>query len=179
MNLLFQIASAAFLIFVAWFIYAKIYLTIKEQSRLAKQGVVFLQGPRVLTDLKTLERLGRESPFESTMNAICKEIASQQPDMKMPLFTGLAAPGRTSVFVNTCDYLEDIYVKQNAYFTKHPVLKSFFSFFGPQSILTSDTFHKDYAETRKVLTSAFFKNKLLPITKIIKEEVISIIRECQ
>lgn len=97
----------------------------------------------------------------------------------MPAITGLCIPGRIIVYINKAELLEDIYVKHNAYFTKHPVLRNFLSFLGRESILVMDTFHKDYANTRKVLASAFFAKKLVSITKIIKEEIISVIKECQ
>ena len=42
-----------------------------------------------------------------------------------------------------------------------------------------DTFHPKYAQTRKVLSAAFFKSKLKAITKIIKMEIIECIKECQ
>lgn len=42
-----------------------------------------------------------------------------------------------------------------------------------------DTFHKDYNMTRKVLSAAFFKQKLQALTRVIKEEVVEMIFECQ
>lgn len=48
-----------------------------------------------------------------------------------------------------------------------------------ENILFMDTFHRNYSATRKVLSAAFFKQKLNAITKIIKEEVINAIRLTQ
>jgi hypothetical protein len=42
-----------------------------------------------------------------------------------------------------------------------------------------DTFHPKYSQTRKVLSAAFFKSKLMAITKVIKMEIIECIKECQ
>ena len=46
-------------------------------------------------------------------------------------------------------------------------------------MLTMCTFNSEYHATRKVLSAAFFKQKLLSITKIIKKETIDVIKEFQ
>jgi hypothetical protein len=48
---------------------------------------------------------------------------------------------------------------------------------GDRNIVFMDSFHKDYNQTRKVLSAAFFKSKLLAITSVIKNEVCEIIEE--
>jgi hypothetical protein len=72
--------------------------------------------------------------------------------------------------------LEEILTKQNPYLTKHPVDRYIASILGDRNVVFMDTFHQDYANTRKVLSAAFFKQKLLAVTTIIKEEVLDVIK---
>ena len=52
-----------------------------------------------------------------------------------------------------------------------------FAIIGDNNIVMMDTFHKDYNETRKTLSAAFFKNKLQVLTQVIKSEVVQFIAE--
>ena len=79
--------------------------------------------------------------------------------------------------VNTVEMLDDIYVKQNHLNTKHPDDARMFAIMGDRNIVFMDSFHKDYNQTRKVLSAAFFKSKLSAITSVIKNEVCEIIEE--
>lgn len=54
-----------------------------------------------------------------------------------------------------------------------------FAIMGDQNVVFMDTFHKDYNATRKVLSAAFFKNKLQALTRVIKQVVIEFITEVQ
>jgi hypothetical protein len=83
----------------------------------------------------------------------------------MPPMTGLCLPGRpNTVFINSARLLDDIYVKQNAYSTKNDLERTILYALGERNVFVMDTFHKDYPSTRKVLTAAFFKDCLGPIT---------------
>ena len=73
--------------------------------------------------------------------------------------------------------MDDIYVKQNAFNTKDFETANLFAMLSAKNVVFMDTFHKDYNMTRKVLSAAFFKNKLKAITKVIKEETIEFIAE--
>jgi hypothetical protein len=53
------------------------------------------------------------------------------------------------------------------------------SMLGAQNVVFMDTFHPQYAQTRKVLSAAFFKQKLRAITQVIKMEIIDSIKELQ
>ena len=88
-------------------------------------------------------------------------------------------PNRSWLIINSVDYLDDMFVKQNAYNTKMSSLEAEFSIMGHQSVIFMDTFHKDYTATRKALSAAFFKKKLQAITKVIKQVVIEFITEVQ
>ena len=64
------------------------------------------------------------------------------------------------LILNTVDYLDDLYVKQNAYFTKKYSDAQTMAFLSANNVVFMDTFHKDYNASRKALSAAFFKNKL-------------------
>lgn len=78
----------------------------------------------------------------------------------MPPISGLCLPGRTLISINSVEYLNDIYVTQNAFNTKLFSEQRIFEIIGGRNIVFMDTFHKDYNATRKELSGAFFKNKL-------------------
>jgi len=83
------------------------------------------------------------------------------------------------VSINSAELLEDIFVNHNQYLTKTKVEKYIVSMLGDQNIVFMDTFHPKYPQTRKVLSAAFLKSKLMAITKVIKSEIIECIKECQ
>ncbi len=81
--------------------------------------------------------------------------------------------------INSVDFLDDIFVNYNAYNTKLTTDARIFSIMGEKNVVFMDTFHKDYNSTRKVLSAAFFKNKLRTLTRVIKQEVVEYIAEIQ
>ena len=66
-------------------------------------------------------------------------------------------PGVTKAYINSVDFLDDIFVKQNAYLTKGDDVQRLFSIIAEKNMAFMETFHKDYSLTRKVLAAAFFK----------------------
>jgi len=78
-------------------------------------------------------------------------------------------PLRVVLSINSCDFLEDIYVTKNKYHSKDWMPRALISHFMPNSILFQATEHPNYHEKRKVLSAAFFKSKLISMTQIIKE----------
>ena len=51
-------------------------------------------------------------------NGISTRIAALQKDGVMPVATGLCLPGRVIVSINSVEFLDEIFVKSNAYNTK-------------------------------------------------------------
>ena len=81
--------------------------------------------------------------------------------------------------VNSCDYLEDIYVKQNSAATKPAIMRSIWSLFLPHTVLVEDTDHPDYVLKRKILAASFFKSKLISLTNCVKEVTLKEIKKLQ
>ncbi len=68
------------------------------------------------------------------------------------------------------EMLQEIYVTKNKYFDKHPYLKGiFFPLLGESTLFESS--NQSWATKRKVLSTAFYKEKLNLIIVLIKEEV--------
>lgn len=86
--------------------------------------------------------------------------------------------GLSILSVNSVEFLDDIYVKQNALNTKNDDA-GLFAWLAPRNIVFMDSFHSEYNTTRKELSAAFFKNRLQTIVTIIKEEVVTMIAEYQ
>lgn len=83
------------------------------------------------------------------------------------------------VTVNSVDLLQDLYVNKNAQATKHWSGAVPWSKLMPQSIIFQKTEDPAYVEKRKALSGAFFKSKLLGMTRIIKQVTLKEIAELQ
>lgn len=91
----------------------------------------------------------------------------------------MCAPVRGWLLLNSAEFLDDLFVKQNAFNTKQAQDTKMFAIMGQNNIVFMDTFHQDYNATRKVLSAAFFKNKLKVLTRVIKKEVVEYVAEIQ
>ena len=101
-----------------------------------------------------------EHPFNPAIVKVAIDLAKKKCCGKIPPVCGITIPGLTFIFINSVDFLEDIYVKQNAFNTKNVSDHQVFAMIGQRNVLFMDTFHKDYNATRKSLSAAFFKSKL-------------------
>jgi len=76
----------------------------------------------------------------------------------LPPVTGLIfLGGNIALSINTVDFLEDIYVNQNRYHTKHFLGRSLFYILARGALNFQETDHPDYKEKRKTVSSALFK----------------------
>lgn len=162
---------------VAYFLYHKFGLPLIVRSRLQKQGVVFFDSPFV-TEVKELVKAAKTKQHQMVFQSILEVLREKNKSRPLPL-TGLCLPGKCAVMINSVDYLDDIYVKQNQYNTKQGFESMMFSLLAGNNVVFMDTFHKDYSATRKELSAAFFSAKLKKITTIIKEEVVDLIAQTQ
>jgi len=94
------------------------------------------------------------------MHSFSKYASNKTSGGKTPLVQGLCLPNRSMLILNSVSFLDDLYVNQNAYFTKKTSDALTMSILSSQNVVFMDTFHKDYNATRKALSAAFFKNKL-------------------
>ena len=78
---------------------------------------------------------------------------------KLPPVAGFCLPGAPGAFISDPDFLEEIYVKNNAFFSKHPIEAK-----GGRPLLNATIVSKpsddaDYSIQRKLLSQAFMKDK--------------------
>jgi cytochrome P450 len=80
------------------------------------------------------------------------------------------------IVLNTAQPLTDIYVTKNKFFDKDPISKiQFGSLFGDSIVLSSS--NEEWSKKRKILSSAFYKDKLLRMTDTIRKVVAQKIQE--
>ena len=91
---------------------------------------------------------------------------------RLPPFTGTMLFGMPAILICDPAALEDLYVKKNSAYTKHEIERRF----GPpliyNNIVNMETDEPLYAPKRKVLSSAFFKNKVQKMVRTVKETVL-------
>jgi hypothetical protein len=75
----------------------------------------------------------------------------------MPPITGVIFPEILALSINSVAYLDDIYINQNKFHSKHVSQRIMFSNFIPRSMLFEVTESAHYSDKRKALSAAFFK----------------------
>jgi len=96
---------------------------------------------------------------------------------KIPSIVGTVWFGKNVLMINTCEPLQDIYINCNKANTKHKEGKDMWFKFNYRSLLWADTHDPEYPLKRKVVSGAFFKSKLVNMTRIIKMSVLTTIND--
>lgn len=173
-----KVVAVLAIVFLVAMIYFKFGVPLLERSRLMKQGVVYMDNP-IIGEIKAFNACAESNPYDPLFVTLIKQIAEQKNKGKIPAVTGMCLPSRVFVHINSVEFLDDVFVNYNAYNTKLSDDARMFAIMGEQNVVFMDTFHKDYNQTRKVLSGAFFKNKLKSLTRVIKQEIIDYIAEIQ
>ena len=94
----------------------RIALPIQNYRRLKAQGVVFnTRRFALLDDMVAKKEYTELNPFTPFVGHLIKHTNNLD---KCPPIYGVFFPVSTLVFIASADLLEDVYVKQNAHFTK-------------------------------------------------------------
>ena len=96
-------------------------------------------------------------PYKPSLASVSSALCAMDKDGKMPPINGICLPGRVWLSINSVDFLDEIFVKSNAFNTKLISEQRIFAIIGERNVVFMDTFHKDYNATRKELSGAFFK----------------------
>ena len=128
-----------------------------EKNFYQKQGVVYT-GPFCLV-MDTIGMMIQSSKNPYDLPIIPRLKTSLGVD-HLPPFVGCCILGRTFVIINDPNALEDIYVKKNSVYTKHELERQFGPPFLYNNILNMETDHPQYSIKKKVLSSAFYKQKV-------------------
>ena len=140
-----------------------------------KQGIKFANGIAFFTDLFEFTKCAIANPHSMPLYATAKNIHGEKlpPVWCMHLFSTKA------IIINAPEYLEDVYVKLNSLHTKHIEEKHVFNILMPTSIVFKYSEDKDYAERRKILASAFYKNNVAKMINLIKNVTRKLVEETQ
>lgn len=110
-----------------------------------------------------------------------RKLITETMDFKdeFPPVIGITPLGNTSLMVTSSEVLQDLYVNKNALITKDFIPRWQFWKLMATSIVFQDTNHPTYVDKRKALSQAFFKSKLVDMTKTIKEVTMKEIKRIQ
>ena len=100
-------------------------------------------------------------------------------DFPLPPVTALWLIGTPSIIFNSARSLEELYVTKNAYYTKHENERLYSAPLLNKNMITMDTDDPQYKSKRKVLSSAFFKNKIRAMMHIVKSTSLKIFKDIQ
>ena len=78
----------------------------------------------------------------------------------LPPYSGAMLFGMPCILISDPDALEDVYIKKNSAYTKHELERQFGFPLFENNIVNMETDDPAYPTKRKVLSSAFFKNKV-------------------
>ena len=91
----------------------KYFIAWKKYRNLKRQGVFFndSQGFSVQTDLKVLDKIREQYLYVFPLTSFVRACAGVKKEDPQPPIFGMVVPGEVLLFVNTCKFLEDIYIK--------------------------------------------------------------------
>jgi cytochrome P450 len=143
-----------------------------------KQGVPFIKPfyPVIGNFLRLCEIMNKRGAIDYT--PFVPMLKDTFGDANPPDVVVLMAQSQPMVVLNHPACLTDIYVTKNKYFDKDPLGRIIFGSFIGESIVLAASDEK-WAKKRKVLSSAFFKDKLLRMTEEIREIVAVKIEEME
>ena len=153
------------LIYLVYFCFGKL----QEKRFYQSQGVVFCGCFPLVSDTIRLIMQSIKNPYDLPVVPYLKKGLGVDI---LPPFTGAMIFGMPCIFICDPAVLEDLYVKKNALYTKHEIERKF----GPplvyNNIVNMETEDPVYAPKRKVLSSAFFQNKVQKMVSMIKETTL-------
>ena len=91
------------------------------------------------------------------------------PDGNFPPAIGLSLFYEPRLFIFSLDMVSDLFVTKNKFMSKHPSSKmTFHPLFGEGSIFQES--NQNWRDKRKALSQVFYKEKLLQMIEIVKEQ---------
>jgi hypothetical protein len=159
MFIVLKIALGIVALFFAWQFY-KYYKCWKSYLSYKRQGVVFddAKGFSVFKDMLNLGRILSEYKTEfgwlRWTQGLCGGTTLLAPVSGFTALTGAV------IQFNTVQHLEDIYVKNSQYHSKHSSERQNFSWFTDGSIILAPTDETTYETRRKALGTAFSRSKI-------------------
>jgi hypothetical protein len=125
-----QYLAYTVLLFVAYIILTKVIPSIQFKSFYSRQGVPFAPGWSFITDMKALTAAAIEDPISMPVYPACHKVYG---NVLPPVWGMFLGPFR-AIMINAPEYLEEIYVKHNAFHSKHDHEKQTFNLLNPTTI---------------------------------------------
>ena len=165
-----------FALFIAYRLY-KAFWGYLEYKRQVAAGVPYISGYNYFGDMMSIEEVMKDTPTIFNWGPMLKKGLGGVT--RLPPLVGVCFFGEPMTLITRVEPLQDIYVNKTQYSTKHSTAANYFSYLMPNSILINQTADPLYVKKRKELSGAFFKSKLLGMTKIIKEVALKEIKRIQ
>ena len=145
--------SAALLFFVY-----KMTTAYIEVRKMQAAGVYYTSSFPPIMDTINLIRATKKYPYKFGISAL---VDMQLEDItERPKIIGVNVLGMHIIMMGDPNLIEDMFIKQNPYYTKHEMKREGGKPMLTNNIVAMDTFDPQYAPKRKALSSAFFKNKV-------------------
>lgn len=141
-----------------------------------KQGVPFVKPmyPMIGNFLAVIQKM-RASPKEDFV-PFTPIIKENYGNANPPAILGFMMSSQPVLVINSGAALTDIYLTKNKYFDKDPIGRvQFSSLFGDSIVLAKSD--ELWSRKRKILSSAFYKEKLVRMTDVIRDIVAETIVE--
>ena len=97
---------------------------------------------------------------------------------KPPSVLGVMMQSQAILILNSPEPLNDMYLTKNKYFEKHPVARFMFKDFFGESLVFIDG-GEVWQKRRKTMSAAFYKDKLVKMTEVVREVVNIKIQEME
>lgn len=164
---------------VIWRLFG-ILIGYREYLHYSRQGVSYIsKGFSVVRDAQTMKKALDEFPYALSWSRVQLPAMKMKPGDRLPCVLASNIMGRTLLSFTNADILRDLYVNKNQATTKHWVTRLRFHPLIPDTILTQATESPHYLYKRKALSQAFFKQKLILMTRIIKKVTLEEIQALQ
>ena len=170
LDLLKYAAFGVLVLFLLAFLYSK-----RNETRLSAQGVVFMRFG-FIADFIRLIVSQKKDPYRIFLNPIFEAYFGKE---NIPNVTGINLFGYQIVVFNRVECLDELYVKKNAFMTKHESGRSFGVPLFTDNVVAADSKDPNYKLKRKSLSAAFFKNKVQKMIITVKETALRIFKEVQ
>lgn len=134
--------------------------------RYRRAGIPFVNGWNYFADALMIKDVIEAEP---TGFNLTKRLKQKLGTDQLPPIVGICFLGMPYLHITTCQPLQDLFVNKNSHITKHPASTDQFKFLMNQSMFLAETNSPTFTPKRKELSSAFFKSKLIEMTKVIKK----------
>ena len=155
----------------------KLAINYGQYRKLSVQGIPAVAGGfTIFRDVLGVFFIMKENPNALELSTLCRR--SMKVD-SLPPATIFSMLGKPWLLINSAEYLQDIYVNKNQFVDKdygkgnetEPVIG--------RSIIFASSHDPKTLERRKALSGAFFKSKLIEMTKVMKSVTLDVVKDWQ